>query len=128
MPDTAEDDSLFVRVEGYKQVLQDLEGVRQIIENMHESLRVMKQIDQVKEKSIHTFLDNVDRLNARLNTLSEELPELQDADGQNLQIQRREQDTSQQADPEQAIDESIEGLHDELQKLKGDLNELRQPR
>jgi cell division septum initiation protein DivIVA len=109
-------------------VLQDLEGVRQIIENMHESLRVMKQIDQVKEKSIHTFLDNVDRLNARLNTLSEELPELQDADGQNLQIQRREQDTPKQADPEQAIDESIEGLHDELQKLKGDLNELRQPR
>lgn len=81
MPDYPDDDSLFVRVEGYKVILQDLEAVRQILENMQEAVHVLNQVEDVKEQSIKTFLENVDRLNDKLESIEGEMPRLKDLEG-----------------------------------------------
>lgn len=144
MPDYPEDDSLFVRVEGYKVILQDLEAVRQILENMKEAVHVLNQVEEVKEQSIKTFMENVDRLNEQLESIEGEMPRLKDLEGggsvkitaeepQQQQSQqqpvRDEPPVQQQAqqpqqEPEEAVDDSIRELHDELKGLKDELDEL----
>ena len=153
MPDYPDDDSLFVRVEGYKVILQDLEAVRQILENMKEAIHVLNQVEAVKEQSIETFLENVDRLNDKLESVEGEMPRLKDlegggsvqitADQQQVQQQQQARAAQQQSatgqqqaplpqqgqqvqagDGKEAVDDSIRELHDELKGLKDELNEL----
>ncbi|MDY6770998.1 MAG: hypothetical protein SV186_03520 [Candidatus Nanohaloarchaea archaeon] len=123
-----DDDSLFVRVEGYKVILQDLEAVRQIIENMKEAVTVMNQVDKVKEKSIETFLENVDRLNDKLDSIDAEMPQMRDMEqGGSVTIEREQSQQVQQqqpADSEEVVDDSIHDLQDELQGLKDELDKL----
>lgn len=127
MPDQAEDDSLFVRVEGYRLILQDLEAVRQILENMREAVSVLNQLQDVKERSIETFFENLDRLNAKMESIDQELPEVREVQQQGkVQVQRPQQETGsapQQA-PEEVVDDSIRDLHSELSGLKDELDNL----
>lgn len=134
MPGQSSDDSLFVRVEGYKVILQDLEAVRQIIENMKEAVAVMNQVDAVKEQSIETFLHNVDRLNEKLESIEAEMPQMQDMQGGgSVQIEpqgthpqghdtRPQQPT--QDDPEEAVDDTMQELESELKGLQDELENL----
>ncbi|MDY6778342.1 MAG: hypothetical protein SVU32_06750 [Candidatus Nanohaloarchaea archaeon] len=124
MPSNSNEESLFVRVEGYKVILQDLEAVRQIIENMREAVEVLNQVEQVKEASIETFLENVDRLNGKLESIGGELPRVQDMDDQGTVRVAQQQPSQKQPEPEEAVDESIKELHSELQGLKDDLDQL----
>lgn len=129
MQGQSDDDSLFVRVEGYKVILQDLEAVRQIIENMKEAIAVMNQVDAVKEQSIETFLQNVDRLNEKLQSIDAEMPQMQNMQqGGSVTIERESQSPDgpepQPEDEEQVVDESIRDLHSELQGLKDELDRL----
>jgi len=127
MPDQADDDSLFVRVEGYRLILQDLEAVRQILENMREAVSVLNQLQDVKERSIETFFENLDRLNAKMESIDQELPEVREVQQQGkVQVQRPQPETGsapQQA-PEEAVDDSIRDLHSELSGLKDELDNL----
>jgi len=146
MPDYPDDDSLFVRVEGYKVILQDLEAVRQILENMKEAIHVLNQVESVKEQSIETFLENVDRLNDKLESVEGEMPRLKDLEGGgSVQITADQQQVKQQqqaaagqhqapppqqaqqaqaGDGKEAVDDSIRELHDELKGLKDELNDI----
>lgn len=129
MAGQSDDDSLFVRVEGYKVILQDLEAVRQIIENMKEAVSVMNQVDAVKEQSIETFLTNVDRLNEKLQSIDAEMPQMRDMEqGGSVTIERdRSQPEGPDPEPENTedvVDDSIRDLQSELQGLKDELDRL----
>ena len=105
---------LFVKVEGYKNILQELEAIRQIIENMNEAVEVLDKVRSVKEKSIETFLENVDRLNERLEGVNGQLPEVEGYETHQLA----------EIPDESPIDDSVQELHGELKDLKKELSEL----
>lgn len=118
----AADDSLFIRVPEYRNILQDLEGVRQIITNMRESVEVLNEVQKVKEKSVEVFLENVDRLNEQLDDVDRAFPEIHDIElhieGQgNVPVQEIEED-------DEVIDESVQELRGELQDLQDELGKL----
>jgi uncharacterized protein YukE len=116
---SSEQDQLYVRVDGYKVLLQDLEAVRQILQNIDEAAEVLRQVRQVKEKTVDTVYENVDRLNDKLEDIAMEVPEM-DAAGQipqNVQV-----DTGNH----EQIDGSVQELHSELQNLQDELSDLNQ--
>jgi vacuolar-type H+-ATPase subunit I/STV1 len=113
----AEDDQLYVRVDGYKVLLQDLEAIRQIIDNIKEAEEVLEQVRIVKEKSIDTIYENVDRLNDKLEDVEVEMPEVEP--GQQVSVQQVEQ--HEQVDH---IDDSVNELHSELENLQDELSDL----
>ena len=140
---------LFVRVEGYKDVLKDLEAIRQILENMDESVQVLKKVQQVKEKSIKNFIDNVDRLDDKLDSVNVEMPELNDMDRPGIRAESEKSARRKAPEPEEddfpeespdirseteiddgrkdeedAVKGSINDLHSELKGLKDQLNNL----
>lgn len=114
-----EDDQLYVRVDGYRVLLQDLEAIRQIIDNIKEASEVLEQVRDVKEKSIDTIYENVDRLNEKLEDVEVEMPEVEPGqqvaaasfDGQEVQQTER-------------IDDSVNELHSELESLQDELSDL----
>ncbi|MDY6789571.1 MAG: hypothetical protein SVV03_06465 [Candidatus Nanohaloarchaea archaeon] len=115
------DDSLFVRVEGYREILQDFEAIKQTLRNMKEATEVLRQLEDIKEKSIGTFMDNLNRLNQRLSSVNNELPRV-DREGGN---QRKEVSRKpQNRDTEELVDESINDLHSELKGLKSELEKI----
>ncbi len=82
MSGTSDDEGpIYVRVEGYKDVLQNLEAVRQILENMGETVHVIRKLEDMKERSIETFIDNVEKLDERLEMIDREFPEVKNAGG-----------------------------------------------
>lgn len=114
------EDPLFVRVEGYREVLKDFEAIRQILTNMKEATNVLQQIEDVKEQSIETFLENLERLNKRLSSVDGEIPEMED--GKEIESQAREM--AGKIETENLVDDSINDLHSELQGLKEELQKI----
>lgn len=127
MPDKQEDEELFVRVEGYKDILQDLEAIKQIIENAREAVEVMNQVDRVKEKSIQTFMENIQRLNSKLDEVDSQLPKMKETPVPEKTPEPKEtpqKSPSKNIEQEEMIDESIKDLHTELKGLKDELDKL----
>lgn len=122
MPQPKDDDPLFVRVEGYKVILQELEAIRQILENMGEAITVLNKVDRVKEQSVQTFLENIDRLYEKLETVGQEMPRV-DGSGQPREEVPEEQ-VPQQPEGEEVVNDSIRNLHSELQGLKQQLDDI----
>lgn len=119
MPDYSDDDPIFVRVEGYRVILQDLEAIRQILENMEEAVQVMHKLDDIKEQSIDTFMENLDRLYDKLQSVDAEMPEVKDGQqGRNVRIEQSN------VNEETVIDDSIKDLHSELEGLKDELDKI----
>jgi len=114
----SEQDQLYVRVEGYKILLQDLEAIRQIIDNIHEASEVLAQVREVKEKSIDTIYENIDRLNDKLEDVEMEMPEVEDDGGSQIEYSEAAQQQSGQ------IDDSVKELHSELETLQDELSDL----
>lgn len=111
-----EDDQLYVRVDGYKVLLQDLEAVRQIIGNIQEASEVLSQVRDVKEKSIDTIYENITRLNEKLEDVEMEMPEVE---GSNVATY----DPPEKSESNR-IDDSVEELHSELETLQDELSGL----
>lgn len=114
----SEQDQLYVRIEGYKILLQDLEAIRQIIENIHEASEVLAQVRDVKEKSIDTIYENIDRLNDKLEDVEMEMPEVEDGGASEVEYSEAAQSQSGQ------IDDSVQELHSELETLQDELSDL----
>lgn len=121
MENPQEEDSLFVRIEGYREVLQDFEAIRQILINMKEARSVLKRIEDVKEQSIDAFLENLDRLNQRLSSVDVELPEMGDSSVKECQAR----EASGEIATESLVDDSINDLHSELEGLRDELEKIR---
>ncbi|MDY6765965.1 MAG: hypothetical protein SVW77_01230 [Candidatus Nanohaloarchaea archaeon] len=120
MPEDKEqdDDQLFIRVPEYKNILQDLEGVKQIVANMRESVEVLNEVQQVKEKSIDVFVENAERLNEQLDDIERRVPEIHDIE---IHI---DEDTPVQEVEEDVIDESVRELRGELEDLQNEMGRL----
>ncbi|MDY6776814.1 MAG: hypothetical protein SVQ76_01780 [Candidatus Nanohaloarchaea archaeon] len=119
-PEQAEGDQLFIKVPEYKNVLKDLEGVRQIIANMRESVQVLNEVQKVKEKSVDVFIENVERLNRELDDIDESIPEVHD-----IEIHMGEGETQRVEEAEdEVIDESVKELRGELEDLRDELGKL----
>jgi len=119
----SEQDQLYVRIEGYKILLQDLEAIRQIIDNIHEASEVLAQVRDVKEKSIDTIYENVDRLNDKLEDVEMEMPEVEENGGSQVEYS----EAVSQSDSGQ-IDDSVQELHSELETLQDELSDLGEKR
>lgn len=118
------DDQIFIKVPGYKHILQDLTGIKQVLDNMREALDVVREVEAVKKKSVDVFLQNMDRLNQQLNDIKVQFPEVHDID-----IHIDEGDELKQVDTNtprggRIIDESVTDLQDELQQLRNQLDEF----
>ncbi|PSH01887.1 MAG: hypothetical protein BRC27_00565 [Nanohaloarchaea archaeon SW_10_44_10] len=111
-----QDDQLYVRVDGYNVLLQDLEAIRQIIDNIKEAEEVLGQVRIVKEKSIDTIYENVDRLNDKLEDVEVEMPEIEPGQQTSVEVEQ-----NQQVDH---IDDSVDELHSELENLQDELSDL----
>jgi len=57
-----QEDQLYVRVDGYRVLLQDLEATRQIIDSISEAADVLRQVREVKSKTLDTMDENLNRL------------------------------------------------------------------
>ena len=109
-------DSLFVKVDGYKVILQDLEVIRQIIENMKEAISVLNRVAEVKEKSIVTFMENISHLNEKLESISSQMPDIGQSPAK----------TEIGFSPsKKVISNSVNDLRGELEMLRDELSKLR---
>ncbi len=113
----SEEDQLYVRVDGYKVLLQDLEAVRQIVRNIDEATEVLRQVRDVKEKTIDTIYENLDRMNDKLDDIGMEMPEMEG-------VPRTRQQVNVDAGEVEEIDGSVQELHSELQNLQEELSDL----
>lgn len=113
------DEHLFIKVPGYKNILQDLVGVEQILANMKESLEVLNEVQQVKEHSIQVFLENIERLNKQLENLDGQMPEMDDMD-----VHVAEEISHGNVDGEEVVDEAVHDLKGELEGLRDELDKL----
>lgn len=119
MPADGNDDQLFIRVPGYKNILEDVAGVQQILMNMRKSVQVLQEVQDVKQKSIDVFNENVERLNQRLKNMDQEFPEVQDIEAHIERGDGGEVDVD-----DDVIDESVRELRDELEGLKSELGNI----
>lgn len=125
-PDAAHkhEEPLFIKVPGYKNILQDLVGVKQILTNMKESVEVLHEVQQVKERSIEVFVENVERLNQQLADIDGQLPAIEEMDIHIAEdISHGDLDDANIEEGE-VIDEAVHDLKGELESLRGELNKL----
>lgn len=115
MPDQGR--QLYIKVPGYKHILEDLEGINQVLDNMRESLQVLHTVEEVKQKSIDVFVENVERLNEQLDDINREMPEVHD-------IEVHTGGGRVDMGGEEVIDESVKELRDELSGLQQELDQI----
>lgn len=113
------EEPLFIKVPGYREILQDLVGVQQVLTNMKESLEVLHEVQKVKEQSITVFVQNIERLNAQLNHIDTELPEIEEMD-----VHVAEDITDGDLDEDEVIDDAVQDLKGELDQLQDELSKL----
>jgi len=112
---SANSDSLFVKVDGYKVVLQDLEVIKQIIANLRDAISVLNKVAEVKEKSVSMFMENISRLNEKLSSISTQMPMVEGSPAY-------ENDDSES--PRTVISGTVGDLRGELESLKSELSSL----
>ncbi len=113
------EEPLFIKVPGYKNILQDLVGVQQILNNMKESVEVLHEVQHVKERSIEVFLENVERLNAQLEDIDGQFPEIEDMD-----VHIAEDISHGDIDEDEVIDDAFKDLKGELEGLRTELDQI----
>lgn len=115
---TDRDDPLYIKIPEHKDIVQDIEGITQIIGNMRESIEVLEEVQQVKERTVDVFVENVDRLNQQLADIDQRLPEVAD-----VEVHLDRHGGAREGD-EEVIDESIRELRGDLEGLRDELGRL----
>lgn len=113
-----EKDQLYVKIEGHQDLLQELNSVDRLVKNIEEADEVLDEIRGLKRKTIENIRQNVMELNDRIENIHTEMPQL---DEQELAADISP-DQDQEKDTE--IDESVNELHEQLETLKTELEEL----
>ncbi|MFB6099943.1 MAG: hypothetical protein ABEK16_01590 [Candidatus Nanohalobium sp.] len=113
----SEQDQLYVKIEGHEDLLQELNSVNHIVKNIEEAEEVLDDLRQLKHKTIQNIQENVLELNQRIENIHTEMPNVEDG-GMAADISPN----GSQEEPE--IDQSVNQLHDQLQTLKSELQEL----
>ncbi len=126
---TGKREPLFVKVDGYRSILEDLDATRQHLAHLQESLDVLRQLRDVKQETLEVFLGNLDALNDRLENVARELPEVEAANVvEKPDVPEREPRGTTpgtgNAAHDQLIEQSIQDLRNELNRLKNGLDDI----
>ena len=112
-------DQLYVKLEGHEDLNRELYSVNQIVENIEEATELLDEIRGIKSKTIQNIRENVLELNQRIEDIHGEMPNVED---QNFSADISP-DAVQEQEAEE-IDESVNQLHNQLETLKSELEEL----
>ncbi|QGA80080.1 hypothetical protein [Candidatus Nanohalobium constans] len=119
MPDQ---DQLYVKLEGHEDLRQELHSINHIVKNVEEASQVLEEIRSVKQKTIQNIQENILELNQRIENIHSEMPNVED---QELSADISPSQNSSDGNSETGeIDQSVNQLHDQLQTLKDELQEL----
>ena len=110
----SEEDQFYVRIDGHREVLQDLESVEELVNNINEAINVLEEMRDIKEKAIDSVYSNVQELNERLESIQMEMPELEE--GADTELPDTDMDVE--------VDNSVDEIHNELQDLQKELSKL----
>ncbi len=114
----SEQDQLYVKIEGHEDLLQELNSVNHIVKNIEEAEEVLDDLRELKHKTIQNIQENVLELNQRIENIHTEMPSVEE-DGMAADIS-----PNSDAEENVEIDRSVNQLHDQLQTLKSELQEL----
>ena len=112
----ADQDQLYVKIEGHEELVQELNTINGIIKNIEEADEVLGDLRELKQKTINNIKENIVELNERIDNIHNGMPHLEE--------QEMAADISPQQDQEPEIDESVNELHNQLETLKDELQEL----
>jgi DNA repair exonuclease SbcCD ATPase subunit len=117
----SEKDQLYVKIEGHEELLQELNSVNNLVRNIEQADEVLDEIRDLKQKTIQNIRENVMELNQRIENVHREMPRVEE-DGLAADISPETGEPGVQQDTE--IDESVNQLHNQLQTLKNELEEI----
>ncbi|MFB6208108.1 MAG: hypothetical protein ABEJ69_02050 [Candidatus Nanohaloarchaea archaeon] len=110
-----EEDQLYVKLEGYEHLLDNLDRIEMIMESIEESIEVLDEIRELKTDTLETIYENVDQLNQKLGEVGSGMPNLDEGEARQLSI----------SEPEDVeIDDSVQELRSELDSLKDELSDV----
>lgn len=112
-------DPLYIKVPEHQHIVQDIEHINQIIRNMRESIEVLNEVQEVKEKTVGVFIENVQRLNQQLEDIDGRLPEVHD-----IEVHMEDGKRPVSEGDDEVIDESIQELRGDLEGLRDELGRL----
>ena len=114
MPDQ---DQLYVKLEGHKDLRQELHTINHLVQNVQEASHLLDEIRGIKQKTIQNIEENIIELNKRIENIYGDMPNVED--------QELSADVSpDQPEETEQIDQSVNQLHDQLETLKSELQEL----
>jgi prefoldin subunit 5 len=111
-----EQDQLYVKIEGHEKLVQELNTINGIIKNIEEADEVLGNLRDLKKKTIKNMEENIVELNERIENIHQGMPHLEE--------QEMAADVSPEQEQEPEIDESVNQLHNQLETLKDELQEL----
>jgi uncharacterized coiled-coil DUF342 family protein len=117
MPDQ---DQLYVKLEGHEDLRQELHSINHIVKNIEEASELLDEIRDIKGKTIQNIQENILELNQRIENIHGEMPNVDD---QSLSADISPNKEQQQQEAEE-IDQSVNQLHNQLETLKSELQEL----
>lgn len=117
MPDQ---DQLYVKLEGHEDLRQELHSINHIVKNIEEASELLDEIRDIKGKTIQNIQENILELNQRIENIHGEMPNVEDQ-GFSAVISPNKEQQQQEAGE---IDESVNQLHNQLETLKSELQEL----
>jgi len=120
----SEKDQLYVKIEGHEDLLQELNSVNNLVRNIEQADEVLDEIRELKQKTIQNIRENVMELNQRIENVHREMPRVEE-DGLAADISpENESIDTNRTQSNAEIDESVNQLHNQLQTLKDELEEL----
>jgi DNA repair exonuclease SbcCD ATPase subunit len=119
-----EKDQLYVKIEGHEDLLQELNSVNQLVQNIEEADEVLDQIRELKQKTIQNIRENVMELNQRIENVHREMPRVEEGGAANVAPKTDLEAPDDPAPRNEEIDESVNQLHNQLETLKDELEEL----
>jgi|APHM01.1.fsa_nt_gi hypothetical protein len=114
-----EQDQLYVKLEGHEDLRQELHSINHIVKNIEEASQLLDEVREIKGKTIQNIQENILELNQRIENIHGEMPNVDD---QNFSADISPNKETQEEKEE--IDQSVNQLHDQLETLKSELQEL----
>jgi len=114
----SDQEQLYVKLDGHEDLRQELHSINHIVKNIEEASDVLDEVRQVKHKTIQNIQENILELNQRIENIYGEMPSVEEREmAADVSMDKEMQEETQ-------IDESVNDLHEQLQTLKSELNEL----
>ena len=115
-----EDDQLYVRINQQQDMVENLNDLDSIVENIDEATKILNQVREVKVTAIDTISSNIEKLNESLENFEMAMPEVEGEENHAVE------EISDQPKEQVSSRNSVNEIHDELENLQDELNNLGQ--